>query len=186
VSPAAKRQARSKGRDGSRARASASASVSTSASASAAAGRKPRGRCLIVGYDRSDSARLAVSWAASQLGEGDRIVLVHSCRSLHVPASPLKSARERRELGQALLDELLLVGPASLLETVSDTEVSDEDPVSALTAAARRYDASGIVVGREEHSRLHAAIGTVTRELLMRSPVPVTVVPPAETPVETA
>jgi nucleotide-binding universal stress UspA family protein len=33
------------------------------------------------------------------------------------------------------------------------------------------------VVGSEHHSRLHKAIGTVTVELLAKSPVPVVVVP---------
>jgi nucleotide-binding universal stress UspA family protein len=136
------------------------------------------GRCLIVGYDRSESARHAAGWAAGQLAENERIVLVHSCRALHVPASPLKSAQERRELGQALLDELLLEGDDALLARVTDTEVSDADPVSAMTAAAQRHNASGIVVGHERHSRLRAAIGTVTRDLLAHSTVPVTVVPP--------
>jgi nucleotide-binding universal stress UspA family protein len=46
-----------------------------------------------------------------------------------------------------------------------------------LTEAARRHGARAIVVGCEQHSRLHKALGTVTSELLKSSPVPVTVVP---------
>ena len=38
------------------------------------------------------------------------------------------------------------------------------------------YDRT-IVVGCEQHSRLHKALGTVTSELLKSSPVPVTAVP---------
>ncbi|MCW3018262.1 MAG: hypothetical protein JWN10_570 [Solirubrobacterales bacterium] len=57
------------------------------------------------------------------------------------------------------------------------TEVSDRDPVSALPEAAGRHRAIGIVVGCEQHSRMHKALGTVTNELLMCSPVPVTAVP---------
>jgi len=138
---------------------------------------KAAGRCLVVGYNGSESARAAASWAASALPAQGRLVLVYACRPLHAPPSPLLSAQERRKLGQAFLDELALDGEDALLEVTARAEVLDEDPVSALIDAARRHKASGIVVGCEQHSRLHKAIGTVTSELLMRSPVPVTAVP---------
>jgi len=76
-----------------------------------------------------------------------------------------------------MIDELFLEGEDSLFDADLVTEVSDEDPVSALTQAARRHGARAIVVGCEQHSRLHKALGTVTSELLKSSPVPVTVVP---------
>lgn len=133
------------------------------------------GPCLVVAYDGSESARVAASWAAGSLPAHGRIVLVYACRPLHAPPSPLASADERHRLGQAFLDELALDGEDALRD--ADTEVSDKDPVSALTEAARRHRASGIVVGCEQHSRMHQALGTVTSELLMRSPVPVTAVP---------
>jgi nucleotide-binding universal stress UspA family protein len=136
---------------------------------------KRDGPCLVVGYDGSESARAAASWAAGSLPGDGRLVLVYACRPLHAPPSPLASADERYGLGRAFLDELALDGEDALLD--AHTEVSDEDPVSALTEAARRHRASGIVVGCEQHSRMHKARGTVTSELLMRSPVPVTAVP---------
>jgi nucleotide-binding universal stress UspA family protein len=135
------------------------------------------GLCLVVGYDGSESARVAAGWAAGALPAKGRLVLVHACRPLHAPPSPLVSADERRRLGQAFLDELALDGEDALLDVSTHAEVLDEDPVSALIDAARRHHASAIVVGCEQHSRLHKAIGTVTSELLMRSPVPVTAVP---------
>jgi nucleotide-binding universal stress UspA family protein len=72
---------------------------------------------------------------------------------------------------------LALDADDAFLEVAAHAEVSDEDPVSALTAAARRHRASAIVVGCQQHSRLHKAIGTVTSELLTCSPIPVTAVP---------
>jgi nucleotide-binding universal stress UspA family protein len=141
------------------------------------AGTAPDGPCLVVGYDGSESARAAASWAAAQLPAHGRLVLVYASRPLHAPPSPLSSADERHNLGQAFLDELALDGEGALLDTVACAEVSDEDPVSALIEAASRHRANGIVVGVEQHSRLHRAIGTVTGELLARSPVPVTAVP---------
>jgi len=135
------------------------------------------GPCLILGYDRTDSSRRAAKWAAEELAPNGKLVIVHACRPLHAPPSPLSTAKERHELGRAMIDELFLEGEDSLFDADLVTEVSDEDPVSALTQAARRHGARAIVVGCEQHSRLHKALGTVTSELLKSSPVPVTVVP---------
>lgn len=77
-----------------------------------------------------------------------------------------------------MFDELALDGDNELLETLGQTELSDADPVSALTDAAARHQADGIVVGHEAHSRARRAIGTVTGELLSRARIPVTVIPP--------
>ncbi len=135
------------------------------------------GRCLVVGYDGEEASSRAVRWAAEQLAPGGRLVIVNASRPLHAPASPLSSDPERRRLGRALLDELVLDGDDALLDTLVHREVDDDDPVTALTRVAARCHADGIVVGHERHFRLHRAIGTVTTELLARSTVPVTVVP---------
>lgn len=76
-----------------------------------------------------------------------------------------------------MFDDLLLEGEDALLETIVDTELSDADPVSALTDAAERHEADGIVVGHEPHSRARRAIGTVTSELLAHATLPVIVIP---------
>ncbi len=132
---------------------------------------------LILGYDRTDSARQAAIWAANELRPGGTLVIVHSCRPLHAPASPLSTPQERHDFGRAIIDELFLEDTESLAGIDIETEVSDHDPVTALVEAARRHGARGIVVGCEQHSRLHKALGTVTSELLKTSPVPVTAVP---------
>lgn len=134
---------------------------------------------LVVGYDRSESSRRAVAWAAGQLGEDGTLILVHAGRPLHAPPSPLASKAERRRLGEAIVDELLLEGEDELRELDLRVEISDRDPVSALVAAAEEHRADAIVIGSEGHSALHRALGTVTTELIRRSPVPVTAVPPA-------
>ncbi len=135
------------------------------------------GPCLVIGYDRTDSARRAAAWAAHELPPSGKLVIVHACRALHAPPSPLSTPQERRDLGRALIDELLLEGEDSMFDVNILAEVSDDDPVTALTDAARRHGARAIVVGCEQHSRLHKALGTVTSELLKTSPVPVTAVP---------
>ncbi|HEX4114332.1 MAG TPA: universal stress protein [Solirubrobacteraceae bacterium] len=139
--------------------------------------REPSGPCLILGYDRCESARHAVNWATSELKSGGKLVIVHACRPLHMLPAPLSTPDERHQFERALLDELMLDGNDELLDIEFVVEVSDEDPVTALTEAARRHHASAIVVGCEQHSRLQKAIGTVTSELLARSSVPVTAVP---------
>jgi len=135
------------------------------------------GPCLVLGYDRTDSSRRAARWAASELYPNGKLVIVHACRPLHAPPPPLSSTQEREHLGRAVIGELLLECEDSLFDVDIVTEVSDDDPVTALTGAARRHGARAIVVGCEQHSRLHKALGTVTSELLKSSPVPVTVVP---------
>lgn len=134
-------------------------------------------RCLVLGYDRTDSARAAVRWATEQLMPDGRLVIVHACRPLHAPPSALTTSEERLTLGRAVVDELLLEGEDSLFDLAVEVEVEDCDPVAALVDAAERHGAEAIVVGSDAHSRLHTAIGTVTVELLKVSPVPVIVVP---------
>lgn len=131
--------------------------------------------CLVLGYDRTESSRLAADWAVKQLLPDGKLVIVHSNRPLHAPV--VESAEERQRLGRALVDELLLEGGDSMFDVDVEVEIVDTDPVSAVCDAAMRYGAEAIVLGSEHHSRLHTALGTVTVELLKRSPVPVVVVP---------
>jgi nucleotide-binding universal stress UspA family protein len=131
--------------------------------------------CLVLGYDRTESSRLAADWAVKQLLPDGKLVIVHSDRPLHAPV--VESAEERRRLGRALVDELLLEGGDSMFDVDVEVEVLDADPVSAVCEAASRHGADAIVLGSEHHSRLHTALGTVTVELLKCSPVPVVVVP---------
>jgi nucleotide-binding universal stress UspA family protein len=133
--------------------------------------------CLVLGYHKTDSARLALRWAVKQLLPEGKLVIVHSCRPLHASPRALWSAEERQRLGRALVDKLLLEGEESLFDLDVEVEVLDSDPVSALRDAAVRHGAEAIVVGSEHHSRLLRAIGTVTADLLAESPVPVVVVP---------
>jgi nucleotide-binding universal stress UspA family protein len=146
----------------------------------APAPRRSRRRLLVVGYDGSPSARAAASWAAADVGARGKLVLVLAERPLHAPALPDPAARER--LGRAVLDELLLDGDARLLDAQLTTELSEDDPVTALIDAAERHRAGAIVVGSKRHSRVRRALGVVTGELFERSPVPVIVVPASVSP----
>jgi nucleotide-binding universal stress UspA family protein len=138
----------------------------------------PEQRCLAVGYHRAESARHAIAWAVRELLPDGKLVIVHACRALHAPPSPLSTAEERVQVGRAVVDELLLESEDRLRDLDLATEILDQDPVSALIHAAERHRARAIVLGSEPHSRLHKALGVVTSELLSSSPVPVIVVPP--------
>jgi len=133
--------------------------------------------CMVLGYDRTDSARTAAKWAVERLLPDGKLVIVHSCRPLHAPPSPLAGPEERRRLGRDLVDEFLLEGENSMFDIDIEVEVLDQDPVSALCDSAAHYGAEAIVVGSNRHSQLRRALGTVTTELLQRAPVPVVVVP---------
>jgi nucleotide-binding universal stress UspA family protein len=138
---------------------------------------EPGGPCVVLGYDRGESARHAVSWATSELMSGGKLVIMHACRPLHTLPAPLSTPQERHQLGRALLDELMLDGDETLFDIDFAMEVSDEDPVTALIEAARDHRAGAIVIGARQHSRLSEALGTTTSELLKTSPVPVITVP---------
>ena len=141
-------------------------------------------RCLVVGYDRSESARAALGWATAELEPKGKLVIVYACRPQHAPPSPLTSSHERSQLGHTTIDELMLEADPKMLDLDIATEVVDQDPASALLGAAKRYDASRIVVGMDEHSRLHQAIGTVITALQKSSPVPVVGVSADGTPLD--
>ena len=138
--------------------------------------KQPR-RCLVLGYDRTESARRAAEWAAKDLSPNGLLVIVHASRPLHAPVDPLSTPHERSELGRAMIDELLLEGSGALNSIEVVTEVHDDDPVKSLVDAANRHDATAIVLGSEHHSRLHRALGVVSGDLLKASPVPVITVP---------
>lgn len=142
--------------------------------------KRTQPRVLVLGYDRTDSARRAAKWAVRELQPDGKLVIVHATRPLHAPPSALTTAEERHRSARALIDELLLEGEDELFDVDTEAEISDADPVNALLDAAKRHGAGAIVIGSERHSALHKALGTVVTELLTKSPVPVIAVPTNE------
>ena len=89
---------------------------------------------------------------------------------------------ERREGAENIA--LAAAERAELAGVASRAHVETGDPADALTAAATRFEADLIVAGSRGHGPLTAAIlGSVSTDLLERSPIPVTIVrPPASRP----
>jgi nucleotide-binding universal stress UspA family protein len=135
---------------------------------------------VVVGYDGSQPARDAVSWAAERVGRHGLVIIVNAGRGqpdwLAAPGLD-RLLRDRLLYGHALIDELFLEAGDDLLTTRCETEVIDDLPARALAAAARRWDADEIVVGSRHRARVRAHTGSVARELLQIADRPVVVVP---------
>lgn len=136
---------------------------------------------VVVGYDGSDTARLALRTAARQAGEGGRVFVVYA---YELPPEMLGSPyyndalSAHRDRGRALLDELPLdreelAGPTYELELIGGP------PAQAIADVARARDADQIVVGARGMGRMRALLGSVSHELLHVADRPVLVIPAA-------
>ncbi|HTQ18899.1 universal stress protein [Mycobacterium sp.] len=142
---------------------------------------------LVVGYDRHPASRAAVLFAgelAGALNAPVHVVHVVDLSDSHFSAEPVSAtsgspdeAAERR-----LTIERQHVGDALDAAGVQWTyHLMEGDPVSALLKTAEECAATLIVVGRPQHgigaALSHIVTGTVTRNLLRHSTMPVAVVP---------
>jgi nucleotide-binding universal stress UspA family protein len=92
-------------------------------------------------------------------------------------SDPHYQAAERHNHGQSLLDALLLIGNAELLDTEYDTVLQEGTPASVIADVARATDADEIIFGACGLGRVHALLGSVSHELLQVADRPVVVVP---------
>jgi nucleotide-binding universal stress UspA family protein len=128
----------------------------------------------VVGYDGSDAARAALGYADGRAFVDDEVLVVYGYGppADWVGTPNLRGILEsRRDLGHAVLAELTRDGRA--------VELVAEPPADAIAGAARRHDASEIVVGARGYGRLRGPLGSVSRELLHLADRPVVIVPPA-------
>jgi len=84
-------------------------------------------RCMAVGFERNESSRRAAEWAALELLPDGELVLVHACRSLHAPPSPITSPEDREQLGRAIVEEFLLEANSSVHDLDLAVEILDAD-----------------------------------------------------------
>lgn len=140
------------------------------------------GPTIVVGYDGSPAARVAIEYACARAGETGRVVVVHACESpadwVGTPNMP-EILEERRKHGRALLDGILLDGNDALADVDYETELISAAPAPALLEAARSHGADEIVVGTRGFGRVRALLGSSSHELLHIADRPVVVLPAA-------
>ena len=149
----------------------------------AAAADHPReghahGSCtVVVGYDGSEPARAALSYAARRSCQGGRIVAVHAFAP--VPdwlGSPnyqqaLDAYQDHgRELLQSLEDE-------HELDAELETSLLEGPPARAIVAAADARDADEIVVGSRGFGPMRGVLGSVSHAVLHEADRVVVVIP---------
>lgn len=132
---------------------------------------------MVVGYDGSAAARAAVDQAAALAGASGKVYIVHAYAP---PADWLGQPNyqrvldDHRQRGEAILDALTGDPP---LQTEFETELLETPAAEAIVEVASVRDADLIVVGSRGLSRLRAALGSVSYDVLHRADRPVLVVP---------
>ena len=139
---------------------------------------RPHGGCtVVVGYDGSEAARAALSYAARRSCEGGRIVAVHAFAPvpdwLGAPnyQETLDAYQEHgRQLLQALEDE-----PAR--DAKLETSLLEGPAARAIVAAADARDADEIVVGSRGFGPMRGVLGSVSHAVLHEADRVVVVIP---------
>lgn len=118
---------------------------------------------IVCGVDLSDAAAPAIAVARRLAGAlGAPLLIAHAVEGPGDQADRIAALRERAGAGDA---EVRLLPPASAAE--------------ALLAVCADEGARLLVVGSRGHSALRSGLlGSVTRDLAARSPIPLAVVPP--------
>jgi len=136
---------------------------------------------IVVGYDGSPAARLALAYAARRAGVGGRVFVVHA---FDPPPDFLgwpnyeQMLSDHRGRGEALLRDLPL-DDEELAGPGYETELIGGPPARAIDDVARAREADEIVVGARGLGRVRAMLGSVSLELLHIADRPVVVIPAA-------
>jgi nucleotide-binding universal stress UspA family protein len=136
------------------------------------------GQCtVVVGYDGSEAARAALSYAARRAGAGGRVVAVHAFQP--APDS-LGSPYYQRALdayqdhGRKLLHALK---DADGLGVELETSLLEGPAARAIVAAADSRDADEIVIGSRGFGPLRGVLGSVSHAVLHETDRVVVVIP---------
>jgi nucleotide-binding universal stress UspA family protein len=132
---------------------------------------------IVVGYDGSDEARLAVSVAAERAGPGGTVVPL-----LAVPVTPEwlgapyydRQVEESRRVADDLLAMIKAIDTGA---ATVEPELIEGDPAEAILRVARERGAREIVVGSRGLGRFRSILGSVSHALLERADRPVVIVP---------
>ncbi len=144
--------------------------------------RAPRehGTCtVVVGYDGSEPARAALTYAARRAASRGRIVAVHAVQPapdwLGTPYYDRALAAHQAE-GREILRSLEERGDLGVELT---TSLLEGPPARAITAAADARDADEIVIGSRGFGPVRGVLGSVSHAVLHGADRPVVVIPAA-------
>jgi nucleotide-binding universal stress UspA family protein len=114
-----------------------------------------RGRVLVA-WDGSETGRRALLHAARVVGRGGRVAVVNVVRAQSIGSRLQTVSDEARAEQQAVLEQaaVLLAQSGVQAELVAATG----DPVTEIEAAAKRFHADTVVVGRSGRRGLHAGV----------------------------
>ncbi|MGW0082790.1 universal stress protein [Streptomyces sp. NPDC003393] len=132
---------------------------------------------VLAGVDGSERGLAAARWAAREAAwRGVPLRLLHASPPLPGPAVPAAAADRLHDLGERMLRQVA----ADLGDRCPDVEVrceqSDDDPATALLAAAR--EAALLVVGTRGAGGFDGlAVGRVALRVVAAAPCPVVLVP---------
>lgn len=135
-------------------------------------------REFLVGYDGSETSKLALCEAVAVAQDADRLVVLNA---FYVPA-PLYTAALDEEVGQ----EVEADSKRLLDDVADDADLSGREvefvsrrglPAETIAQAADERNSDAIVVGSRGLSPIRAALGSETIRLLSRTTRPVLVVP---------
>ncbi len=133
-------------------------------------------RKIVVGIDRSLSARIALDHAARRAGPDGSLLIAHVMPPLGgaLSRAVVELEADRRAAAVEFVERL-----ASDVDIETETAVMEGRPAERLADLAREVDAEEIVVGSRGMGRFAAALGSVSHALLTHADRPVVVVPQA-------
>ena len=137
---------------------------------------------IVVGYDGSSTARLAVDYAAARAGRQGKVYIVHA----YEPPPDWQGWPDYQRVlddhltrGRATVDELLREDDP-LHDTNYEIELMGDQPAEAIINVADARGADEIAVGTRGLGIVRTAVlGSISHEVIARAKVPVVVVPPA-------
>ena len=148
---------------------------------------------LLVALDETDASDDALDYALDMAARLDASLLFTHVVEPAVHVTEEESTRgvdemsdEQTQFVRGAIEDARATGDrvlheaarrAKSLDITVDTRIVDGDPLEELAALAGEASVDGVIVGHRGVDDYAETVGSVAKELITRSPVPVTVVP---------
>lgn len=134
---------------------------------------------IVVGYDGSAAARVAVEHAIDRAIPNGRLILVSAWQ---VPVDFSGALYYSEMIGDASLHAKSVLGALEgdcerLAEVEYESDVAEGSAAVAIIRAAEAHDADEIIVGSRGVGRVRALLGSVAHDVIHQAQCPVTVIP---------